>query len=380
MNEHHPYAGARHLEIGVHDHIKPPSRTRMSKAIVLGVMALILTAAAIATMLIGNVGDGTKSKPKAAAKTVDRDQQNGAAALILPAPDALRPLTPEQAKTVNLERPVLLRPDTASARFAIKADNPTKFRAIDCLSQAIYYEAASEGVDGGRAVAQIVLNRMRHPGYPNSVCGVVYQGSERVTGCQFTFTCDGSLARIPQAYLWARSRKIATDALAGSVFAPVGHATHYHADYVVPYWADSLDKVAVIGRHIFYRLRGAGGSARGFSQRYAAQEPAPPLVSAGVVEQSLDVFGATSTSLPIPGLPKLEEDRIEAIDPSPKAPMAANAPIAADLSRGTLIVGDPTPSAKAKAPVTEPCSAGNSRQVKALGANNLNIGTARPSC
>jgi spore germination cell wall hydrolase CwlJ-like protein len=107
-------------------------------------------------------------------------------------------------------------------------------RALTCLTQAVYYEAASEGVDGGRAVAQVVLNRMRHPGYPASVCGVVYQGADRPTGCQFTFTCDGSLLRAPVQALWARSRKIAEEALKGRVFATVGHATHYHADYVLP--------------------------------------------------------------------------------------------------------------------------------------------------
>jgi spore germination cell wall hydrolase CwlJ-like protein len=90
-----------------------------------------------------------------------------------------------------------------------------------------------------------VLNRMRHPGYPASICGVVYQGADRTTGCQFTFTCDGSLLRTPLASLWARSRKIAEDALSGRVYAPIGHATHYHADYVLPYWADSLDTYSI---------------------------------------------------------------------------------------------------------------------------------------
>ena len=161
----------------------------------------------------------------------------------------------------------------AAAAFKLKADAVSRDRALECLTQAVYYEAASEGADGGRAVAQVVLNRMRHPAYPSTVCGVVYQGSERPIGCQFTFTCDGSLARMPVQSLWKQSQKIAEQALAGKVFAPVGHATHYHADYVLPYWADSLDKSIQIGRHIFYRLKSGLGASSAFRQRYGGVEP-----------------------------------------------------------------------------------------------------------
>jgi len=190
-----------------------------------------------------------------------------------PPPNLLRPLSPDQAAKENATRPFVNRPDTPASRFVLRTDADDRERALTCLAQAIYYEAAGEGVDGGRAVAQVVLNRMHHPGFPASVCGVVYQGSDRPTGCQFTFTCDGSLLRTPVASLWARSRKIAEDALAGHVFAPVGHATHYHAEYVLPYWADSLDKTVQIGRHIFYRLRSVFGDSRSFFQHYAGSEP-----------------------------------------------------------------------------------------------------------
>jgi hypothetical protein len=154
-------------------------------------------------------------------------------------------------------------------------------RSLDCLTAAVYYEAASELEAGQRAVAQVVLNRVRHPGYPNSVCGVVYQGPMRVVpslaagGCQFTFTCDGSLARTPSATGWARARRIAADALTGEVYAPVGLATHYHADYVFPAWAPTLSRVAAVGAHIFYRLPGANGARAAFLQRYAGYEPLP---------------------------------------------------------------------------------------------------------
>src|SRR4051812_46235705 len=107
--------------------------------------------------------------------------------------------------------------------FEIGATSDSDARtALDCLTAAVYYEARSESEDGERAVAQVVLNRVRHPAFPKSVCGVVYQGSNRATGCQFSFTCDGSLARGREPGPWDRARRIASQALAGSVYEPVG--------------------------------------------------------------------------------------------------------------------------------------------------------------
>jgi hypothetical protein len=123
-----------------------------------------------------------------------------------------------------------------------------------------------------------VLNRVRHPAYPASVCGVVYQGHERPTGCQFTFTCDGSLLRAPMRAYWDRARLVAQAAMNGYVYAPVGNATHYHTSYVVPYWASSLVKSAVVGAHIFYRWAGSWGRPAAFGQRYAAREADPAFL------------------------------------------------------------------------------------------------------
>ena len=148
-------------------------------------------------------------------------------------------------------------------------------RAQRCMTQAIYYEAASESDAGQRAVAQVVLNRVAHPAWPNTVCGVVYQGSERTTGCQFSFTCDGSLTRQPSAIFWTRASRIAREALAGSVYAPVGLATHYHTLAVHPYWADSLQQVTVIGAHQFYRWPGVAGTLAAFTMNYHGGEPLP---------------------------------------------------------------------------------------------------------
>jgi spore germination cell wall hydrolase CwlJ-like protein len=191
-------------------------------------------------------------------------------------PLIVQAIAPTRAMQINAAVPIDTGPNPAARPFRAQPVKSAAYaRALECLTQAIYYEAARETTDGQRAVAQVVLNRVRHPVYPSSVCGVVYQGSERDTGCQFTFTCDGSLARPPMRSYYDRARKVAHEALQGYVFAPVGHATHYHTDYVVPYWASTLRKSAVIGTHIFYRWSGGWGLPPAFGQRYSASEADP---------------------------------------------------------------------------------------------------------
>ena len=151
-----------------------------------------------------------------------------------PPPLILQNVAPQQALKVNSEIPLTSGPNPAASPFVFKGSAAARTQAMNCLASAVYYEAGNQDTDGERAVAQVVLNRVRHPAFPNSVCGVVYQGSTRPTGCQFTFTCDGSLAREPDADGWRRAWKVAEDALSGAVYAPVGWATHYHADYVLP--------------------------------------------------------------------------------------------------------------------------------------------------
>jgi spore germination cell wall hydrolase CwlJ-like protein len=189
------------------------------------------------------------------------------------APKALRPLSPTQAEAWNRQIPQTGQVSAATP-IVVAASDPQSFvRSLQCMTEAIYYEAGNEPIDGQRAVAQVILNRMRSSVYPHSVCGVVYQGSERKTGCQFTFTCDGSLARAPARASWDRATGIAAAALSGSVYAPVGWATNYHADYVVPYWAQSLVKLTTVGRHIFYGWKGVSGTGAAFTSRYAGIEP-----------------------------------------------------------------------------------------------------------
>ncbi|MGE3690956.1 MAG: cell wall hydrolase [Novosphingobium sp.] len=161
------------------------------------------------------------------------------------------------------------------AARAIRIDNSgvDRGRAEQCLTAAIYYEAASEPDGGQRAVAQVVLNRVAHSSYPNTVCGVVYQGSERSTGCQFSFTCDGSLARKPNPMFWERAANVARAALAGYVYAPVGLATHYHTFAVHPSWNRQMINVANIGAHRFFRMPGGAGQPGAFRFAYLGGEP-----------------------------------------------------------------------------------------------------------
>lgn len=180
-------------------------------------------------------------------------------------------LSDVDARTINS-----LRRATAPAEpvrpFFLKAGASDRSQALKCLTQAVYYEAATEPVKGQQAVAQTVINRVRHPGYPKSICGVVFEGAMRSTGCQFSFTCDGSLARAPEPTLWKRAQSVAKAALSGFVDKDVGTATHYHADYVSPYWAPTLLKIAQVGAHIFYRWTGPEGEPSAFTARYQGGE------------------------------------------------------------------------------------------------------------
>lgn len=179
----------------------------------------------------------------------------------------------ERAKRLNALMPISpgeLRP---ARPFVFQGSEEARRRALRCLTQAVYYEAALESDRGQAAVAQVVLNRVRDPNFPASVCGVVFQGAERTTGCQFSFTCDGSMAGGVIPWAWDRARKVAERALAGEVVAEIGAATHYHADYVVPWWSPTVRKVGQIGTHIFYRWAGASGEPAALVQRYAGREP-----------------------------------------------------------------------------------------------------------
>jgi spore germination cell wall hydrolase CwlJ-like protein len=200
-----------------------------------------------------------------------------------PPPMVNRPLAPDQALKVNAEIPVAGGPNPSATPFQFRGNAAAREQAVNCLASAIYYEAGNQDVDGERAVAQVVLNRVRHPAFPASVCGVVYEGSTKLTGCQFTFTCDGSLDRRPDADGWRRATEVAQAALNGSVYAPIGWATHYHADYVVPYWASTMAKNIVVGAHLFYRWPGGWGEPAAFAKAYGGHEPSANVLRAAAL-------------------------------------------------------------------------------------------------
>jgi spore germination cell wall hydrolase CwlJ-like protein len=216
----------------------------------------------------------------------------------LPVP-ANADLTPDTDGTVRPAQPFSM----AGASALDKA------RALDCLATAIYYEAASESEEGQRAVAQVILNRVRHPAFPSTVCGVVYQGSEKSTGCQFSYACDGSMARVPMRSAMDRARRYALEALSGYVVRGVGLATHYHTYAVTPSWNRSLVMTDAIGMHFFHRWKGYWGTPAAFSNaRYRGGEPvpgphakiAPPLTPLPSAQ-----FAAYTPGIPTPGIPGL---------------------------------------------------------------------------
>ena len=201
-----------------------------------------------------------------------------------PPPLLVKPVAPDQARMINAALPLDSTDNPAASPFRFTGSDAARAQALQCLASAVYYEAGNQDVNGARAVAQVVLNRVRHPAFPASVCGVVYQGSTRVTGCQFTFTCDGSLARRPDPAGWSRAKAIAEAALVGAVYTPVGWATHYHADYVVPYWAASLAKNAVVGVHLFYHWAGGWGRPGAFDQAYRGGEASADALRTAALE------------------------------------------------------------------------------------------------
>ncbi len=125
-----------------------------------------------------------------------------------------------------------------------------------CLAQAVYFEARGETRDGQRAVAQVIIQRTRNKNFPGTVCGVVYQGAERRSGCQFSFTCNGAMNRPVDEKVWRNALNVAEYMLHGPGRNEdyTGRATHFHTLEVAPVWAASMLHTVTIGNHIFYRF------------------------------------------------------------------------------------------------------------------------------
>lgn len=199
------------------------------------------------------------------------------------------PVTGNDALSLNARQPFVAVGATARpflGRITLQ-DRPL---ARGCLAAAMLYEAGPGDLLGQLAVGQVVLNRVAHPAFPGSVCGVVLQGSERKTGCQFTFTCDGSLARRYSATAIAGALARADRMLDGLVLPAVGLATHYHTQGVFPWWSPKLEKIAQVGPHLFFRWPGYWGSAgAGRGKRLAPEPAAPQVVAAGFLDRPAEL-------------------------------------------------------------------------------------------
>ena len=263
----------------------------------------------------------------------------------------------KEAKVINASLPFASGPVASANPFYFSGTAVDRARAVLCLTQAVYYEAGFEPAEGRRAVAQVVLNRVRHPAFPNSVCGVVYQGAGSGT-CQFTFVCDGALERAPEEDAWRQARAIAQAALGGYVERSVGEATHYHADYVAPRWAPLLAKVRQIGAHIFYRWPGAWGQPQAFAGRYIG-EPNDPASLRPAKPSVVETRVANSALQSGPPVPRAPNDVAGLLDtskgwtlniPDPKDTRAASAAVLASQqtrSAAPLVVASAAPAAVA---------------------------------
>ena len=180
--------------------------------------------------------------------------------------------------------------DRGAAKAMRRAD-------LECMTEAVYYEARGESARGQAAVAQVVMNRVSDPAFPKTVCGVVFQGAGR-SGCQFSFTCDGSMKRLRDAEAWDRSRSVARRTLAGASGADIGRATHFHTTAVSPFWAPSMLRVARVGTHIFYKLSP-------YRVQVAARE-------ASRAEKVVLISGAVGLPTDVNVAPELVETAIEA--------------------------------------------------------------------
>ncbi len=229
-------------------------------------------------------------------------------------PLELKQIAPDEAKKINDAIPFVEEPVPAAKPFKLAGSATDIGRAIDCMASAIFYEAGAEKLDGQKAVAQVIINRVRHPAYPSTVCGVIYQGSTRSTGCQFSYTCDGSMRRVPSASYWTKLRELSRAMLTGTVYKPVGLATHYHTDWVSPAWSAKLDKIRAEGTHLFFRWNGWWGTPPAFRSRYAGAEPlvlkmatlSPSHAAAQEGEVALDAGGPPldmTASSALPGGP-----------------------------------------------------------------------------
>ena len=212
---------------------------------------------------------------------------------------------------------------------------------LECLTQAVYFEARGETPRGQQAVAQVVLNRVRHPAFPKTVCGVVFQGAAKSRGCQFSFACDGSMRRGREASAWTRARQVASRTLSGAVLGDVGSATHFHTTNVAPQWGPRMRRMAQVGVHVFYGFNGRGPAAQ-------AYRPAAPSVEQAVLTSAPH---AVELMIAAAVVERAADAAVDAITPVAAAPVSApvaerSAPAAAKPAEATdaAALKSPTPA------------------------------------
>ena len=299
-----------------------------------GALAAFALVVAVPFALLALAPGATTDRPHASASAPPAAAAVAAPPADLPASSAdtvvLSELDPASAQARNAAVEFAAVGPGRALPFAFAGSAADRSRARDCLALAGMAEAGGAETDQ-RAVMQVVLNRVRHPAFAGTVCGVVFEGSQRATGCQFSFTCDGSLARRYSDAAWRAARARAEAMLGGATEPSVGNATHFHADYVYPWWSDQLDKVAKVGPHLFFRWRGFWGSRTALNARYGGGEPDP----LGLRETALAVASANplptlvesgeavrSITAPTRSLAGAEEEAATTQSPPPAGPGA----------------------------------------------------------
>ena len=210
-------------------------------------------------------------------------------------------LAPSLGGGVPSPESIAYHPSQAGLNFKYKGESQAEFeeRERRCLATAIYFEARGEPIRGQIAVGQVIMNRVRSPQFPQTICGVVYQGQMH-PGCQFSFTCDGkSDAPRPDEH-WALAQKLARQITSGQVWLPeIGYSTYYHADYVKPGWVSAMNKIDSIGRHIFYKKR----NEQPYVVQEASDSPTPESSKTGPATLALASSSLTEVSInPTPAL------------------------------------------------------------------------------
>jgi hypothetical protein len=230
----------------------------------------------------------------------------------------------------------LLRVSTSAARpFHLTAGAPPD-RDVDCLTDAVYYEARGESSAGQAAIAQVVLNRVRHPAFPKSICGVVFQGA-RQGDCQFSFACNGALGGQREPEAWRRAKTVAERALAGFVMPVVGDATNFHVASARPGWGANMMRVAQIGLHIFYRFSGHAGASSRFTGQPELSAPGSDAVQRQILASAASPMGSAAPDARPAGQYLLASAVVsaapapQAVAPTPPAPSTSAKP-ASDTS------------------------------------------------